>query len=349
MKSFAILNFLLVGGALARYRNPNLVANGSVKYAGINIAGFDFGCLTDGSQTLKNVNGPIGGMGGDGAGQMNHFTKDDHMNVFRLPIGWQYLTNNNVGGNLDSSALSKYDGLMQSCLKTGALCIIDIHNYARWNGKIIGQGGPTNDQFVALWKALATKYKGNAMVAFGLMNEPHEVDLTKWAETLQLVVAAIRGAGAATHLILLPGNDYTSAGRFISNGSGAALLTVTNPDGTTTGLIFDVHKYLDSDNSGTHTECVTDNVNDAFAPLATWLRTNNRQAMLTETGGGNTASCTKYMCQEIAYLNANSDVYLGYVGWAAGSFGTTYELNETPTGSGNNWQDTSLVKACLKR
>lgn len=171
-----------------------------MKYAGINIAGFDFGCLTDGSQTLKNVNGPIGGMGGDGAGQMNHFTKDDHMNVFRLPIGWQYLTNNNVGGNLDSSALSKYDGLMQSCLKTGALCIIDIHNYARWNGKIIGQGGPTNDQFVALWKALATKYKGNAMVAFGLMNEPHEVDLAKWAETLQLVVAAIRGAGAATHL-----------------------------------------------------------------------------------------------------------------------------------------------------
>jgi endoglucanase len=75
-----------------------------------------------------------------------------------------------------------------------------------------------------------------------------------------------------------------------------------NPDNSTTNLIFDVHKYLDSDNSGTHTECVTDNVSDAFSPLATWLRTNNRQALNTETGGGNTASCAKYLCQQIAFV-----------------------------------------------
>lgn len=54
---------------------------------------------------------------------------------------------------------------------------------------------------------------------------------------------------AKTQLILLPGNNWTSAQTFVSNGSGAALLTVTNPDGSTTNLIFDVHKYLDSDNS----------------------------------------------------------------------------------------------------
>jgi len=166
---------------------------------------------------------------------------------------------------------------------------------------------------------------------------------------VQQVVTAIRGAGATTQLIFLPGNDYTSAAKFISNGSGAALLKVTNPDGSTTNLIFDVHKYLDSDNSGTHTECVTDNVASAFQPLATWLRTNKRLAILSETGGGNTASCQTYMCSQIAFLNANSDVYPGYIGWAAGSFGATYELTETPTESGNSWQDTSLVESCLKR
>jgi hypothetical protein len=36
--------------------------------------------------------------------------------------------------------------------------------------------------------------------------------------------------------------------------------------------------------------------------------------MLTETGGGNMASCVTYVCQELAYVNANSDVYLGYTG-----------------------------------
>jgi endoglucanase len=76
---------------------------------------------------------------------------------------------------------------------------------------------------------------------------------------------------------------------------------VTNPDGSTTNLIFDVHKYLDSDNSGTHAECVTSNV-DIFTTLATWLRSNQRQALLSETGGGNVQSCEAYLCQEVAYL-----------------------------------------------
>ncbi|RDL39052.1 (Trans)glycosidase [Venustampulla echinocandica] len=362
MKGFTTLSVLLASGAaalpgssVARTSTGPLTAravdaNGTVKYAGINIAGFDFGCTTDGSQTLRNVNPPLQALGGpDGAGQMNHFLKDDHMNMFRLPVGWQYITGSNLGGQLNSGNADKYDQLVQACLRTGATCVIDIHNYARWDGKIIGQGGPTNAQFVNLWTQLATKYKSQANIAFGVMNEPHEVDIDKWADTVQQVVTAIRGTGATSQMILLPGNDYTSAGKFISNGSAAALAKVTNPDGSFTNLIFDVHKYLDSDNSGTHTECVTDNIADAFQPLADWLRTNNRQAINSETGGGNTASCAKYLCQQIAFLNANSDVYIGYIGWAAGAFGSTYELNETPTGGGNNWQDTSLVKACLAR
>jgi hypothetical protein len=80
------------------------------------------------------------------------------------------------------------------------VCIIDIHNYARWTKGIIGQGGPTNAQFVNLWTQLATKYKGTANIAFGVMNEPHEVDIDKWADTVQQVVTAIRGAGATTQM-----------------------------------------------------------------------------------------------------------------------------------------------------
>jgi endoglucanase len=63
-----------------------------------------------------------------------------------------------------------------------------------------------------------------------------------------------------------------------------------------------IPEYLDSDNSGTHTECVTDNISTAFSPLADWLRTNKRQAINSETGGGNTASCQKYLCQQLQFL-----------------------------------------------
>jgi len=61
-------------------------------------------------------------------------------------------------------------------------------------------------------------------------------------------------------------------------------------------------EYLDQDNSGTHTECVTDNIDNAFKPLADWLRSNKRQAINSETGGGNTDSCQKYLCQQINFL-----------------------------------------------
>jgi endoglucanase len=104
---------------------------------------------------------------------MQHFVRDDGLNTFRIPVGWQFLLNNNLGGTLDSNNWATYDKLIQGCLNTGAaLCIVDIHNYARWNGGIVGQGGPTNAQFTSLWSQIAAKYKGNNKIAFGLMNEP---------------------------------------------------------------------------------------------------------------------------------------------------------------------------------
>ena len=234
---------------------------------------------------------------------MSHFVNDDKLNIFRLPVGWQYLVNNELGGTLNANNMATYDKEVQSCLSTGAYCIIDIHNYARWNGQIIGQGGPSNAQFASVWSQLAKKYASQSKIIFGIMNEPHDVpSITTWAASVQAAVTAIRQAGATSQMILLPGNDYTSAGAFVTNGSLAALKSVVNLDGTTTNLIFDVHKYLDSDNSGTHAECVTDNVSSAFEPLAESLRSIGRQALLSETGGGNVASCEQYLCSQIKYL-----------------------------------------------
>lgn len=83
-----------------------------------------------------------------------------------------------------------------------------IHNYARWDGTIIGQGGPTNAQFASLWSQLATKYASDSRIVFGIMNEPHDLtSVTTWAGTVQAVVTAIRDAGATSQMILLPGNE----------------------------------------------------------------------------------------------------------------------------------------------
>jgi endoglucanase len=75
-----------------------------------------------------------------------------------------------------------------------------------------------------------------------------------------------------------------SALSFVSDGSGPALATVTNPDHSTTKLVFDIHKYLDSDGSGTSPECTDNYISEAFEPLAQWLRCNGRMALLVGYG-----------------------------------------------------------------
>jgi endoglucanase len=325
-------------------------AVGHVQFGGINMAGFDFGCGIDGTCNLTDTLDIV--TDGTAIQQMNHFVQQDGLNAFRLPVAWQYLVNNVLGGTLDATNFANYNALVQGCLNSGAaLCVIDIHNYARWNGDIIAQtpGGPTNAQFDSLWSQLATQYGNDTRIAFGLMNEPHDLlSITAWANTTQTAVSAIRMTGAQ-NMILLPGSNFTSAESIDTiYGGGPSLLQVTNPDGSADGLVLDVHKYLDSDNSGTQTECVTNNINSSFAPLASFLRQAGRQALLTETGGGNTASCETYLCQELAFLNQNSDVYLGYITWAAGGFDQTYNLTETPIFNANGTvTDQPLVTQCV--
>ncbi|KAH9989301.1 glycoside hydrolase family 5 protein [Xylariaceae sp. FL0662B] len=313
-----------------------------VQYLGVALAGGDFGCGIDGSCPTSLVQLPLD----NGVAQMQHFVQADGINMIRLPISWQFLVNNQLGGDIDEFSLAEYDQLMQACLATGAHCIIDIHNFARWNGGIIGQGGPTDDQFVSLWSQLATKYAGDERVVFELMNEPHDLDISTWAQTCQKAVTAIRQGGAAAQMILLPGTNFDSAAALVESGSAAALLDIANPDGSTDNLILDIHKYLDEDNSGTHAECITDNV-DAFTSVAKFLRDRNRKGLISETGASSDGSCFTAFCAQNTFINENPDVFVGLVAWAAGSFDTSYILALTPSEQKGGLVDTKLMLQCV--
>ena len=67
---------------------------------------------------------------------MTHFVNDDGFNTFRLPVGWQFLTGGSESGTLNAANFAEYDALVEACLNTGASCIVDIHNYARFNGAV---------------------------------------------------------------------------------------------------------------------------------------------------------------------------------------------------------------------
>ncbi|KAI0527941.1 endoglucanase 2 [Xylaria bambusicola] len=313
-----------------------------VQFLGVAIAGGDFGCQIDGTCPPESAQLPLN----DGPNQMNHFVKEDGVNLLRIPTSWQFLVNGQLGSDLDASKLSQYDQLVQSCLDTGAYCMIDIHNFARWNGQIIGQGGPTDEQFASFWGQLAGNYATSDKIIFELMNEPHDLDVGIWAQTCQKAVTAIREAGATSQMILLPGTNFDSAATLVSSGSADALLAITNPDGSTDNLLLDIHKYLDEDNSGTHAACTTDNV-DAFTTVAEYLRTKGRKGFISETGASSDASCIPAFCAQNTFINTNSDVFTGLVAWGAGSFSTSYVLSLTPTNQNGRLVDSTLMTQCV--
>lgn len=103
-------------------------------------------------------------------------------------LAWQLMTPT-LGGTIDPTFLAEYDATVQAALSvsTKPYVIIDLvcmyiavslqthslgtafqHNYARWNGGIIGQGGPTNAQFASIWSQLATKYAGTQRIIASL-------------------------------------------------------------------------------------------------------------------------------------------------------------------------------------
>lgn len=74
-------------------------------------------------------------------------------------------------------------------------------------------------------------------VCSGIMNEPHDLNVTEWVASVQYVVNAVRSAGS-TNYLLLPGSSYSSAQTFPTE-AGPYLVDVTDPLGGTDKLLFD--------------------------------------------------------------------------------------------------------------
>ncbi|KAI9799657.1 MAG: hypothetical protein M1833_003973 [Piccolia ochrophora] len=323
-----------------------------VKYAGLNMPGFEFGCQPDeeagemwgGSCDLSRVYAPEDIW----TRQMNHFVQDSKLNAFRIPVTWQYLVWNQLGQPVNDTSAATYERIIQACLNAGAaLCMIDFHNFARYDSEVIGQGGPSDQDFASIWGQIATRYATEERVAFNIMNEPYDLDISTWANTMQAAVDAIRNAGATSQMILLPGANFTSAREFLNSGSGDALNSIQNPDGTKNGLVFDVHQYLDGNGSGGEGVCTVPDPTGIFRDLTQWLKDNGRQAFLTEIGGGDDSSCYDQVCQVFDHLNENSKQYLGWLGWGAGSLTPPNILSEVPIQNGNRLEDVELVKRCI--
>ncbi|KAJ3202993.1 hypothetical protein HDU83_004190 [Entophlyctis luteolus] len=254
-------------------------------------------------------------------------------NLFRLPFMWERLQPS-LNSSFNSAYLGYIDAAVQTATNLGAVIVLDPHNYARYGGSVIGAGTVTAANLANLWTQLATKYKSNSLVWFGIMNEPNGIDATVWFSAAQVAINAIRATGA-TNVITVPGNCWTGAHSWVSGScdststaNAVAALAITDP---ANNYVFEMHQYFDSDFSGTAAACTWDY--NQLTAATSWLRTNGKKGYLGEFAGAPNSGCETVITGVLQYLNSNSDVWVAASWWAAGPWwGTNMYSIETTAG-----------------
>ncbi|MEO7091897.1 MAG: glycoside hydrolase family 5 protein, partial [Polyangiales bacterium] len=235
----------------------------------------------------------------------------------------------------DATELARLKPLVNYISSKGAYTICDPHNYARRDDKIIGTAGAaTAAQFANFWKRLADEFKADSHVIFGIVNEPHDMSTTLWLADANAAIAEIRKTGA-TNLILVPGNQWTGAHSWVgtaADSNSKVMLGVVDPG---KNFAYEVHQYLDSDSSGTHTACVSKTIgSERLAAFTKWLTDNGVKGFLGELGGSTDATCLAAIDDMLTYVDAHRAQYLGWAWWSAGPWWGEYMYTIEPTAAG---------------
>ncbi|MFZ4689204.1 MAG: glycoside hydrolase family 5 protein [Polymorphobacter sp.] len=314
MRKQMVLAALLIAGSAMSAEAASLT--------GINIAGGEFGGLI--AVYGKDYIYP------DKA-QMQHF-RDVGMNIIRVPVRWERLQPA-LNAPLDPTEMARVDTVIDNAADLGLKVVIDVHNYARYARKPLGSPAVPAAALRDLWLRLATRYRANDAVVFGLMNEPVRISSTAWAAAAQDAVSGIRSAGAR-QLILVPGAYWSGAHSWTRKAAtpsnGDALRGLRDP---ASNMVFDFHQYFDANSSGTTDACVTPEIAvKRLAVATTWLRATGNRGFLSEFGVGRTPECGPVLKAALDHMAGNPE-WLGWTIWASSAWFGTYPFNLHPSQS----------------
>ncbi len=240
------------------------------------------------------------------------------MTIFRFPIDWENVQPA-LNGPFDADEFQKVTTTVADLTALGVTVLIDVHNYARYDGNVVGSAQVPNAAFADFWSRMAKTYAGDPRVAFDLMNEPHDLPTEQWASAANAAIAAIRSAGAK-NLIFVEGNAWTGAASWAQDWYGTpdstVMLTITDP---ADNLVFEAHQYLDPQSTGGSDTCQSATIgSERMQPFTDWLRQNHKRGFLGEFNGGANATCYAALTDLLNHLDSNADVYVGWTWWASG-------------------------------
>lgn len=264
----------------------------------------------------------------------------------RLPFKWERLQPR-LGEPFERVELERLKTSVAGLRAKGLTVILDPHNFGYYSGSQIGSDQVPSRQFAQFWIRLAAEFANQDGIAYGLMNEPHDIAPKVWLDAANQAIAGIRAVGA-TNLILVPGTHWSSVVTWqedFGRGSNArVMLDIADP---LNHYAFEVHQYMDKDLSGTNEACVNaDLAVEGLVKLSAWLRNNGKRAFLGEFGGSSEAACLDGLTRMMGEISRNSDVWLGWTYWAGGDWWAEDEGNNIqPHGQRDRKQLSSLLPA----
>jgi endoglucanase len=301
---------------------------------GINLAGAEFGTVpgTYGKEYIYPSPETI------------DYFADKGFNTVRLPFRWERIQRR-LNGALDRKELARLKESVAAMRARNQTVILDLHNYARYNEKIVGTPAVPTAALADVWSRLAKIFANQEGVVFGLMNEPFDMNPTDWLPSANASIAAIRKTGAR-NLVLVPGVSWTGAHSWKAdiNGSSNAstMIKIEDPAGN---FAFEVHQYLDEDFSGTHDTCPRgEDAANALRSMTDWFRETKTRGFLGEFGGSATSDCLIGLSRMVDVMAEAPDVWLGWTYWAAGDWWSPDEpLNIQPVKGADRLQLKALT------
>jgi endoglucanase len=296
------------------------VATRPLGFTGVNLAGGEFGDPKPGARRPYGVKYiyPSGS-------EMDYFARQG-VNIIRFPFRWADLQPA-LRQPLDQAALDRVKDVVGAATRRGLVLILDPHDYARYEGKVVGGLEVPNAAFADFWARLAAPFKDQPRVWFGLMNEPHDLPAQQWLGAANAAIAAIRSAGA-TNRILVPGTAWTGAHSWVASGNGEVMMKIVDPQDY---YLIEVHQYLDKDSSGTKPEAVSPTIgSERLQQFTEWCRAHHRRALLGEFGAPNNATAARAVDDMLHFMEKNREVWAGFTWWAAGAWWGDYMFTLEP-------------------
>ncbi len=312
------------------------IAHAATPLFGVNLSGLEMG-----SGTKANY---------DYAVPSPTYMDGQNVAVIRLPFKIERLQPT-ADGAFNAAYLGYINNIVAANLKASVYTVLDPHDFG-----YISNDGTTREiavdptgtaEYLNFIQALAQSFRGVPLVAIGLMNEPHGQTCAQLTPVWQEAITAIRSTGFSGP-IMVPPTAWSAALSLVSSGCAADFLTLSDP---ANNLVFEVHSYLDPDDSGTYAQPIASTAigTQRLTSAIAWATQNHERLYLGETGSPPDTYSVSALDNELQTIKANPSVFWGVTLWSSGPWWpTTYAMRLDPVNGVAQPQMVDLAKYLSK-